>query len=257
MPWALVVVFLGAAPSAAPGVAADAERKAQTLARQAIADYKAGEYEKALAETEQAYKLDPRPGLTYNLAQCHRALQHWERAEFFYRDYLEQMPKARSPGLLKLIDEMAALRLSEKLGPRPPPPPPDPELVLVPLVASAPPVVAAPLPVAAPPPLVPQPQLADAAVPSPFADYVESPAPHRAHVWPWLLGGLAVVSLGACVWGFLQVSSFDSLKSQSQTSNVALGQLLQSQSAAQTGEVIGIVGVVAAVGLGTGAVLTW
>jgi tetratricopeptide (TPR) repeat protein len=247
MPWALVAVLLGAAPEAGPD-APVTERSASTLAHQAIADYNAGEYEKALAETEAAYKQDPRPGLVYNLAQCHRALQHWERAEFFYRDYLEQVPKAPNrSSLLKLIEELAALRVSEKLGPRPPP---QPALLVVPLVVPAPPVVA-PAPPAAPP------QVVDAAVPDPFAERVVAPMPHRAHVWPWLLGGVAAGAIAVGVWGLLQVSSFDSLKSQSQTSNIALTQLLDAQGSAQTGEVLGVVGLIAAAGLGTGAVLTW
>ncbi len=262
MQWALAALLLSAAPATTPAPTPEAKQSAAALARQAIADYKAGNYEKALAETEEAYKQDPRPGLVYNLAQCHRALQHWERAEFFYRDYLEQVPKAPNrSALTKLIEEMAALHLAEKAGPRPPPPPPDPDLEVVPLVAPPPPV-AAPQPIVQPPPVVQlplsEPALPlDAAVPSPFLEHVEAEAPHHARVWPWLLGSLAVVSIGACVWGFLQVSSFDSLKSQSQQSNVGLTQLLQSQSAAQTGQVVGIAGVVAAVGLGTGAVLTW
>jgi tetratricopeptide (TPR) repeat protein len=98
------------APAATPLVTPAANpnhAQAVALARQSITDFNVGDFGAALAEATQAYKLEPNPGLLYNLAQAHRALKHWERAEFFYRGYLRGKPNARNRAEVeRLITEM-------------------------------------------------------------------------------------------------------------------------------------------------------
>jgi tetratricopeptide (TPR) repeat protein len=80
---------------------------AADLARRAMVEYDAGEFEKALQDATRAYEIDPRPELLFNLGQCHRALGHWKQAEFFYRGFLRQRPDAEArPKVEKLIAKM-------------------------------------------------------------------------------------------------------------------------------------------------------
>jgi len=74
---------------------------------------------------------------------------------------------------------------------------------------------------------------------------------------PWVLGGAAVLTLVACVVGWAEVASFDSLRGESQTQAVTYAQAVAAQPAAQTGQVVGIVAAIATGGLGAGAALTW
>jgi tetratricopeptide (TPR) repeat protein len=68
--------------------------EAEKLVHASIQDYDLGSFDKALDEAEQAYRLDPLPQILFNIAQCHRALKHWEQAAFFYRRYLLKLPAA-------------------------------------------------------------------------------------------------------------------------------------------------------------------
>ncbi len=78
--------------------------------------------------------------------------------------------------------------------------------------------------------------------------------PRHVRVWPWVLGAAAVVAVGVSVLGWVEVANFEQLKGPTP---VTPAQALSAQSAAEWGEPVGIVAAVAAVGLGTGTVLTW
>jgi len=118
---------------AAPKTAADKE--AEKLARQSMLEYNVGDFTQALADATEAYRLAPRPGLLFNLGQCHRALHHWEQAEFFYRGYLREKPEAenREPVEL-LIREMVTKQQAEAAPAQP----------AAPLATAPPPVLVAP-----------------------------------------------------------------------------------------------------------------
>jgi len=82
---------------------------AAALARRSVIEYDAGEFDKALADATRAYELDPHPEMLFNLGQCHRALGHWQQAEFFYRGFLRQRPDTEArPKVEKLIAKMVA-----------------------------------------------------------------------------------------------------------------------------------------------------
>jgi tetratricopeptide (TPR) repeat protein len=98
---ALVVALALASPSAAD--------EARALAQRSIVEYDAGDFEKALQDAQQAYELNPIAGILFNLGQCHRALHHWDKAEFFYRGFLRKKPDARNrTEVIALIAEMQA-----------------------------------------------------------------------------------------------------------------------------------------------------
>ena len=185
----IFLAVLTAAPS-------DTASEAKALARRSVVEYNGGDFEKALVDVKQAYDLDPAPGLLYNIGQCHRALHHWEQAEFFFKGFLREKPRAPNRAAVKaLVDEMEKNRLDE----------------LAERKAAATPQSAAPQsaatqtviaqPVATPPPAsTPQP------APAAPAAAVEAPQPGRhIPVSTWVVGGLGLAAgiAGAVGWGLV------------------------------------------------------
>ncbi|MHB8416703.1 MAG: hypothetical protein ACYDCL_01415 [Myxococcales bacterium] len=92
---ALLAVAIGAAPQGA--------REAKELTRRSLVEYDTGDFDKSLADATRAYELDPLPAFLFNIAQCHRALHHWEQAEFFYHRYLGHVPKAKNRKVVQAL----------------------------------------------------------------------------------------------------------------------------------------------------------
>lgn len=88
-----------------------AANQAREHASQARVHYQLGRFEQALEEYAAAYELDPVPALLYNMGQCHRQLDNFERAIFFYEGYLRGSPDARNRSLVEdlIIECRAAL----------------------------------------------------------------------------------------------------------------------------------------------------
>jgi tetratricopeptide (TPR) repeat protein len=63
--------------------------------------YKLGQFEEALSEYSQAYKLAPLAGFLFNIGQCHRRLEDYEQAIFFLKGYLREKPKAKNRALVE------------------------------------------------------------------------------------------------------------------------------------------------------------
>ena len=240
---------------ASGAVSSDAAREAADLAHRSELEYDLGHAEEALNDLERAYLLDPRPGLLFNLGQAQRMLKHWEQAATAYRSYLRRRPDAANrEEVLQLIEEMMEQAAS---SPEPRPQSPSPTGAPRPPVAPA----ATPTP-AAPPPPARAPVAAPPVEPAPPASMDgTATAPAQASgssAWPWIFGATALVAAGVSAWGWVQVSSFESLRgSSSIPSPTPAAQAQSSQSAASTGETVGIIGLVAVGGLAAGVVLTW
>jgi tetratricopeptide (TPR) repeat protein len=101
-----------ARPAADPDAKAKASAKA--LAADADRHYKLGRFEEALAAFEKAYETFPAPGLLFNIAQCHRALGHWERALFFYQGYLRERPDAPNRATVETLIEQTRRSMDEE-----------------------------------------------------------------------------------------------------------------------------------------------
>lgn len=69
------------------GKAASAE-DARVIFNEANQAYQLGRFQDAIGKYERVYELTNHPSLLFNLAQCHRQLQNYERAAFFYDRYL-------------------------------------------------------------------------------------------------------------------------------------------------------------------------
>jgi tetratricopeptide (TPR) repeat protein len=68
------------------------DREAQALFSAGRVAYTEGRFDAAPARFEEAYELSHRPGLLYNIAQCHDRLRQDERAIEVFERYLRDVP---------------------------------------------------------------------------------------------------------------------------------------------------------------------
>ncbi len=106
-------IALSAFLVASVAIAAPAsEKEARKLAQAGQTAYDLGRFDEALDDFTKAYEASPKPGLLFNIAQCHRQMKAYERAAFFYRRYLSLAKKpsneAQVRELLKDMEEKAA-----------------------------------------------------------------------------------------------------------------------------------------------------
>jgi hypothetical protein len=92
----------GPASAAPPAAPAAPEASQGALARQHHAAgsrlYDLAEYEAALREFKEAYRVVADPAFLFNIAQCHRKLGNTKDAITFYRTYLRRAPQAVNRG---------------------------------------------------------------------------------------------------------------------------------------------------------------
>jgi tetratricopeptide (TPR) repeat protein len=100
--------------------AADETSAAREHAQKGKAFMDLGKYNEAAAEYEAAYAVKQDPTLLLNLAQAYRMAGNGNKAVFFYRKYLQHVPK--SPYRADIEDKIAALEKSGATGAVTPPP---------------------------------------------------------------------------------------------------------------------------------------
>jgi tetratricopeptide (TPR) repeat protein len=177
-------IFLIALLAAAPKLSPEAKARTRELTLRSIREYNLGKFDQALKDAEDAYEISGLPALLFNLGQCHRAMGHWAKAEFFYRNYLRDNPRARNQAeVTELLAQMRAKAAAQANAPpgtpaaAPAPPP----------VATVPPpsdrIVSA-VPAELPPTAV-QPPAVEKAVP-----------PRGGPTWMTWLGGALVLGSG-------------------------------------------------------------
>jgi tetratricopeptide (TPR) repeat protein len=92
--------------------------------------YNLGKFEQALEEYEAAYDAKPLADFLFNIAQCYRNLEDYDRAIFSFKKYLAEKPDADDRTQVeKFIDELEEKRdagQGKKFVDKPPPPPPPP-----------------------------------------------------------------------------------------------------------------------------------
>jgi tetratricopeptide (TPR) repeat protein len=214
----------------AAGASPDSTREAQRLAHQSTLEYDVGNFQAALEDVKRAYLLDPRPGLLYNLGQCHRALKHWDQAEFFYRNYLHRSPTAPNRvGVQQLIAEMQAKQIQ-----------PAPLIQL-----------------SSPPPEVVPPRLP----PAPVAA-VEAPVmPQRhSHALAYGLGAATLACVGVAIAGSVVVANYETLRGQIAGGKFTVAQYAeatQQSPGANTWQIVAIVAGITAAGGAVATGLTW
>src|SRR5262245_55019934 len=158
--------------------AAEAKRHYGIAARA----YDLAEYEEALREFKEAYRIVGDPAFLFNIAQCHRKLGHPADAISFYKTYLRRAPS--TPHRAEVEKLIADLEQGEAARPEAA----TPAVAAAPAPA-APPAAASPQapPLAAPPPSAPVTLVAAPAQPAPETD-----RPFYKNAWFWVATSAAL-----------------------------------------------------------------
>ena len=218
--WVLTVLLL---TTAGPARADDPKQEAKARYETAQSHYNLNEFQEALQDFKEGYRLFPDPVFLFNLAQCERQLGNVEEAIKFYRSYLRNRPKAPNrQEVVRRIDEMQAAIDAKKVaaGLAPPAaaseshPPAHAELAPAPPAAAAPAPIA--MPISAPTatatlPTPPRPVAFAPSVATPtgtrsdLAAQSASPAPLEApkfyqRWWFWTAGAVVLAGVGIGVY---------------------------------------------------------
>jgi tetratricopeptide (TPR) repeat protein len=86
MPVLIALLLAAASP--------DATAQAREHFKSAQLHYSLGEFEDAVKEFREAYRLRQEPAILFNVAQSYRQLGKYSDAYFYYRQYLSQKPDA-------------------------------------------------------------------------------------------------------------------------------------------------------------------
>ena len=93
-----VLATLGLVLGLTSGAMAASPEKNKALAKQhfeaGVSHFDLAEWEQALVEFKEAYRLKSDATFLYNIAQCHRKLGHVDDALTFYKTYLRRAPEA-------------------------------------------------------------------------------------------------------------------------------------------------------------------
>lgn len=113
-------------PAPAPALTPEQKATLKKLVNDANAAMEAGNYDKAIALNEEAYKISSHPDLIFNIAQAHRQAGRLEQAIQFYEQYLQLAPDGREVESARTHLENLMAEVAAKQAEAPPPPPPMP-----------------------------------------------------------------------------------------------------------------------------------
>ncbi len=123
MPARLLAFALALGLAAAPAHADSIASRARMLFDRAETHFSLGEFTQALDLYREAYRLKPLPGFLFNIGQCHRKLGRCDQAVFFFKQFLDKLPKAPNRALVEdLVRECEAV-LAAARRPKPEPGP--------------------------------------------------------------------------------------------------------------------------------------
>jgi tetratricopeptide (TPR) repeat protein len=199
----LAIAILSAVISAGSARADDRKAQARHQVEAADIDYKLGRFTAARDEYTRAYELYPVPPLLFNIGQCHKNLEDYAKAIFFFEGYLRDAPAASNRALVEdlIRESRAALDRASpdagSAGPAAPPPP------------SAPPQPATPpsdLHPVGPHPVGPHPVGPPPVGPPPPVDLVPGRSPSLPAFLPALVigGGVALLAGGGTFYYYGQ-----------------------------------------------------
>lgn len=156
--------------SPAPALADDVAG-AKRLYESGSKHFDLGEYEEALRDFKEGYRLKDDPVFLYNIAQCQRVLHLRADAVRSYKGYLRRRPTAPNRADVELKIATLEREQAEEAARPKPEPKPEPTPVVTPVAVAAPNII-----VAAPPP---------------------KKTPIYKKWWLWTaVGGVVVVGLG-------------------------------------------------------------
>ena len=124
LPWILLAGLW--VPRPADAQHTDLER-ARAAFKEAEMHFKLGEFKKALPMYKEAFRAKAMPEFLFNIGQCHRHLGDCTRANFFFRQYLTQVPGTpHKTKVMRMVTECEAVIKNQQPGPAPVKPKPDP-----------------------------------------------------------------------------------------------------------------------------------
>ncbi len=171
--FAILVLVLATTPAFAqkPDVAA--------LEASAKKHYELAEYDAAIADFKEAFRISDAPGYLFNIAQAYRLEGNCREALTFYKTFLRRVPD--SPQAAKVREHVSEMETCAAKQPEPEPPT---------TLAPTPP------PTTTPPPAPPPPTAAPAAHPDSEEEEPERPSPRSDRRWmQW--AGIGAIGAGA------------------------------------------------------------
>ena len=198
---AMIAALLAPAATARAGEEEDRAAKARVHYETGMAHFNLEEWDQAIAEWEEGYRVKPVPEFLFNIAQAYRKSSRYERALTFYQRYLRLAPKADNRAEVeRQIEQLKPLAEKEKHTPVPKlePPPKIAEPAARPKVTEPTPRTAEPAPNVAPAPQVAEPTAETR--PELVARAPEKrPVYKKAWFWAVTVGAVAVVGAGVAL----------------------------------------------------------
>jgi len=94
--------------------AGDPNAQAREHFKSAQLHYSLGEFDEAIKEFRETYRLRQEPAILFNIAQCHRQMRQWKEAYFNYRQYLSLKKGASNREEAESLAEQMRLKMEEE-----------------------------------------------------------------------------------------------------------------------------------------------
>jgi tetratricopeptide (TPR) repeat protein len=113
-------IFLLVLVVAAANASAAAPKTAKDFYMSALSHYNLSEWQQALDDFREAYRLKPDAAFLFNIAQCHKQLHHYREAATFYRAYRREGGTNDVESMIVEMDRAAASQKpGQAFGPEP------------------------------------------------------------------------------------------------------------------------------------------
>jgi len=103
----LIAILLAASP-------ADVTAQAREHFKAGQLHYALGEFEEAVKDFRETYRLRQEPAILFNIAQCYRQMRQWKDAYFNYRQYLNQKKDPSNRDEAESLAEQMRLKMEEE-----------------------------------------------------------------------------------------------------------------------------------------------
>jgi len=91
----------------------EVQRRAREVFQEAEKFYNLAKFKEAMELYEKAYSMMPLPGFLFNIGQCHRMLDNFKKAVFFYEGYLRRGKNIPDEKMVRDLIALCRKKLSE------------------------------------------------------------------------------------------------------------------------------------------------